>query len=115
MRAIRCRSQHSPRLRGSPRRCGRTTMRIRRTALAAAGLGLALVLAACGQNVAAPSAPQESAAPTGGVKVGVILPDTESSARWEGFDKPLLTEAMRAEGLEADIQNAQGDEQKFST
>ena len=90
-------------------------MRIRRTALAAAGLGLTLVLAACGQNVAAPSAPQESAAPTGGVKVGVILPDTESSARWEGFDKPLLTEAMRAEGLEADIQNAQGDEQKFST
>jgi D-xylose transport system substrate-binding protein len=90
-------------------------MRIRRTALAAAGLGLALVLAACGQNVAAPSAPQESAAPTGGVKVGVILPDTESSARWEGFDKPLLTEAMQAEGLQADIQNAQGDEQKFST
>ncbi len=28
--------------------------------------------------------------PTGGVKVGVILPETETSARWEGFDKPLL-------------------------
>ncbi|GAA0930185.1 sugar ABC transporter substrate-binding protein [Pseudonocardia zijingensis] len=90
-------------------------MRIRRTALAAAGLGLALVLAACGQNVAAPEAPAESEAPTGGVKVGVILPETESSARWEGFDKPLLEEAMRAEGLDADIQNALGDEQKFST
>jgi len=91
-------------------------MRIRRTALAAAGLGLALVLAACGQNAAAPSAPaEESAAPTGGAKVGVILPETESSARWEGFDKPLLEEAMRAEGLDADIQNALGDEQKFST
>ncbi|QYN38400.1 substrate-binding domain-containing protein [Pseudonocardia sp. DSM 110487] len=90
-------------------------MRIRRTALAAAGLGLALVLAACGQNVAAPSAPAQSEAPAGGVKVGVILPETESSARWEGFDKPLLEEAMRAEGLDADIQNALGDEQKFST
>jgi D-xylose transport system substrate-binding protein len=91
-------------------------MRIRRTALAAAGLGVALVLAACGQNVAAPSAPPETdAAPAGGVKVGVILPETESSARWEGFDKPLLEEAMRAEGLDADIQNALGDEQKFST
>ncbi|MHA6628649.1 sugar ABC transporter substrate-binding protein [Pseudonocardia sichuanensis] len=91
-------------------------MRIRRTALAAAGLGLALVLAACGQNAAAPSAPaEESAAPAGGAKVGVILPETESSARWEGFDKPLLEEAMRAEGLDADIQNALGDEQKFST
>ncbi len=90
-------------------------MRIRRTALAAAGLGLALVLAACGQNVAAPSAPPETEASTGGIKVGVILPETESSARWEGFDKPLLEEAMRAEGLDADIQNALGDEQKFST
>jgi D-xylose transport system substrate-binding protein len=90
-------------------------MRIRTTALAAAGLGLALVLAACGQNVAAPSAPTESEAPSGGTKVGVILPETESSARWEGFDKPLLQEAMRAEGLDADIQNALGDEQKFST
>ena len=45
----------------------------------------------------------------------MILPETDSSARWEGFDKPLLTEAMQAEGLHADIQNAQGDEQKFST
>jgi D-xylose transport system substrate-binding protein len=92
-------------------------MRIRRTALAAVGLGLALTLTACGQNAAAPSAPSDSgsAAPTGGVKVGVILPETASSARWEGFDKPLLTQAMAAEGLDADIQNAQGDEQKFST
>ena len=94
-------------------------MRIRRTAIAAAGLGLALTLAACGQNAAAPSAPAESggaAAPAeGSTKVGVILPETDSSARWEGFDKPLLTEAMKAEGLDADIQNAQGDEQKFAT
>jgi D-xylose transport system substrate-binding protein len=90
-------------------------MRIRRTAIAAAGLGLALTLAACGQNAAAPSAATQSAAPTGGTKVGVILPETDSSARWEGFDKPLLAAAMQAEGLDADIQNAQGDEQKFST
>ncbi len=90
-------------------------MGIRRTATAAAGLGLALALAACGQNTAAPAAPPASAAPAGGAKIGVILPETESSARWEGFDKPLLTAAMQAEGLDADIQNAQGDEQKFST
>ncbi len=92
-------------------------MRIRSTALTAAGLGLALALTACGQNTAAPSAPASSApaAPEGATKVGVILPETDSSARWEGFDKPLLTAAMQAEGLQADIQNAQGDEQKFST
>ena len=92
----------------------------RRAATMAAGLGLTMVLAACGQNAAAPApsggggAPS-AAAPAGGVKVGVILPETQSSARWEGFDKPYLTEAMRAQGLDADIQNAQGDEQKFST
>jgi D-xylose transport system substrate-binding protein len=91
-------------------------MRLRKTAFAAAGLGLALTLAACGQNSAAPSAAGgTSAAPAAGVKVGVILPETASSARWESFDKPLLTQAMAAEGLQADIQNAQGDEQKFST
>jgi len=77
-----------------------------------------MVLAACGQNAAAPSsgAGASSAAPAAsGIKVGVILPETKTSARWEGFDKPLLTEAMKAEGLDADIQNALGDEQKFST
>jgi D-xylose transport system substrate-binding protein len=91
-------------------------MRIRRTAQAAVGLGLALALAACGANSAAPAgpaaAPEVAAdAPT----VGVILPETESSARWEGFDKPLLEEAMAAAGLDADVQNAQGEEQRFST
>ncbi|MFC4944399.1 sugar ABC transporter substrate-binding protein [Pseudonocardia sp. GCM10023141] len=93
-------------------------MRLRKTALAVAGLGMSLALAACGQNAAAPSAPAGSsapAAPAAGAKVGVILPETASSARWEGFDKPLLTKAMAAAGLQADIQNAQGDEQKFST
>ncbi|HEX8520436.1 MAG TPA: substrate-binding domain-containing protein [Pseudonocardia sp.] len=93
----------------------------RRAAVMAAGLGLTMALAACGQNAAAPApAPSggggASAAPAaGGAKIGVILPETKSSARWEGFDKPLLTAAMQAEGLQADIQNAQGDVQKFST
>ena len=94
------------------------TTAVKRTAVLAAGLGLTMALAACGQNAAAPSSggSSPSAAPAaGGTKVGVILPETQSSARWEGFDKPLLTAAMQAEGLDADIQNAQGDEQKFST
>jgi D-xylose transport system substrate-binding protein len=88
-------------------------------AVLAAGLGLTMALAACGQNAAAPSSSgggAQSAAPaSGGLKVGVILPETKTSARWESFDKPLLTAAMQAQGLNADIQNALGDEQKFST
>jgi D-xylose transport system substrate-binding protein len=85
--------------------------------VAALGLGLVLTLSACGANSSGGSSSGgSSAAPsTGGVKVGVILPETDTSARWEGFDKPMLDKAMRAQGLDPDIQNAQGDEQKFST
>ena len=48
-------------------------------------------------------------------KVGVILPDTASSARWETADRPFLTKAFKDAGVEADIQNANGDKAKFST
>ncbi|RZS89524.1 monosaccharide ABC transporter substrate-binding protein (CUT2 family) [Motilibacter rhizosphaerae] len=51
----------------------------------------------------------------GGAKVGVILPDTQSSARWESFDRPLLQKALSDAGLQADIQNAQGDTSKQET
>jgi D-xylose transport system substrate-binding protein len=94
-------------------------MRSTRLALLAAGMGLTLALSACGANEESPSGSggeqgteNES---TGGIPVGVILPETASSARWEGFDKPMLEAALKAEGLDPDIQNAQGDVQKFST
>jgi len=90
-------------------------MRTRRTAQLALGLGVALTLAACGQNAAAPTTDASGEVAEGAPRVGVILPETESSARWEGFDRPLLEAAMQEAGLDADIQNAQGDEQTFST
>lgn len=93
-------------------------MRSKNLACIAAGLGVALTLTACGANQATPSGGSGESQPaenTGGVKVGVILPETATSARWEGFDKPMLETAMRAEGLDPDIQNAQGDVQKFTT
>ncbi|WP_424185203.1 sugar ABC transporter substrate-binding protein [Actinokineospora sp. G85] len=91
-------------------------MRSKTLALVAAGLGTALALSACGANQAAPSSGGASDTPSGGgIPVGVILPETATSARWEGFDKPMLDAAMRAKGLDPDIQNAQGDVQKFST
>jgi D-xylose transport system substrate-binding protein len=94
---------------------------MRRTTLAllSAGVGVTLVLSACGANQASNAGGgggnTSGGAPSGGIKVGVILPDTASSARWEGFDKPLLEKAMKDAGLDPDIQNAQGDVQKFST
>ncbi|WP_199443231.1 sugar ABC transporter substrate-binding protein [Umezawaea beigongshangensis] len=93
-------------------------MRSKSLALVAAGTGLAVALTACGANSGGstdPSASNDSGSTGGGTKVGVILPETASSARWEGFDKPLLEAALKAEGLDADIQNAQGDNQKFTT
>jgi len=45
----------------------------------------------------------------------VILPDAASSPRWENFDKKYLEEGLTDAGFEADIQNAQGDVNKYST
>jgi len=45
----------------------------------------------------------------------VILPDAASSPRWENFDKKYLEEGLTAAGFDADIQNAQGDVNKYST
>ena len=42
------------------------------------------------------------------VQVCVLLPDTQSSVRWQQFDKPLLTKAFQNAGVSALIQNALG-------
>ncbi|MBB5960043.1 D-xylose transport system substrate-binding protein [Saccharothrix tamanrassetensis] len=92
-------------------------MRSRSLALIAVGTGLAVAVTACGANTSGGGSTSDTNtnSGSGGAKVGVILPETATSARWEGFDKPLLEKALRAEGLDPDIQNAQGDVQKFST
>jgi len=92
-------------------------MRSKTLASIAVTAGLALAVTACGANTSSNtggSTETKSGSGTG-AKVGVILPETKTSARWEGFDKPLLEAALKAEGLDPDIQNAQGDVQKFST
>jgi D-xylose transport system substrate-binding protein len=119
-------------------------MRKSTLALLAASSGLALALTACGNNsspsnsasgsgsgggascpaigaglpapAAVPSPPSTGAATGGGngALVGVILPETATSARWAAFDQPMLEKALTAEGLKPIIQNAQGDDQKFA-
>ncbi len=42
-------------------------------------------------------------------KVAVLLPDSKSSVRWETVDRPSLQAAFDAAGVEAEIQNAEGD------
>jgi D-xylose transport system substrate-binding protein len=48
-------------------------------------------------------------------KVGVILPDTTSSTRYTLYDAPLLDKALSAAGLTPNVQNAQGDKNKFAS
>jgi D-xylose transport system substrate-binding protein len=69
---------------------------------------------AAATSAAATSAAPSSAAAAGGT-VGVILPDTQSSTRWETADRPALVKAFGAAGIKADIQNALGDNAKFQS
>ena len=48
-------------------------------------------------------------------KVGVILPDSASSARWETADRKYLEAAFKAANVQYDIQNAQNDKTQFQT
>ena len=48
-------------------------------------------------------------------KIGVILPDSKSSVRWETADRKYLEEAFKAAGVDHVIQNAQGDKNAFQT
>jgi len=69
---------------------------------------------------AAPAATSSAAAPVSSAPaasgtVGVILPDTQSSVRWETADRPALNKAFAAAGFKADIQNALGQNAKFQT
>jgi D-xylose transport system substrate-binding protein len=82
-------------------------------------LAMAFTVAACGGNDdnggggSSSSKSSSDSKPKG--KIGVILPDTASSARWENADRPAFAAAFKAAGIDADIQNANGDKAKFAT
>jgi D-xylose transport system substrate-binding protein len=81
-------------------------MRKATIAVAVAGLLASGSTAACGDD------PDLG---TGSGKVGVILPDTKSSARWSTADPRFLKAAFDAAGVPVDIQNAQNDRSAFQT
>ena len=84
---------------------------------AAAAAACALVLTACGDDGGSSGSAAGGGAGEGGEggTVGVILPDATTSPRWEANDRPLLQAAFEEAGIEADIQNADGDVSKFGT
>jgi D-xylose transport system substrate-binding protein len=88
---------------------------ISRRALAIGGAlcALTFAVAACGSDDNnSTSSSGGGASTTSGnkaQKVGVLLPDTKSSVRWESFDRPLLQQAFKSAGVPVTIDNAQGD------
>ncbi|PZA21445.1 sugar ABC transporter substrate-binding protein [Modestobacter versicolor] len=87
----------------------------RRTLMTALAATLVFGLAACGSDDDGGSGGGGGGGEEAAGKVGVILPDTESSTRWESFDRPLLEQAFEDAGIEYDIQNAEGDAQRMAT
>ena len=88
---------------------------ISRRALAIGGAlcALTFAVAACGSdnnsNTSSSSGGASTSSASKAQKVGVLLPDTKSSVRWESFDRPLLQDAFKSAGVPVTIENAQGD------
>jgi len=80
---------------------------------------LAFGVAGCTSSTTTPPASTGSATSTStsaaGGKVGVILPETATSARWENADRPAIQAECQKKGLTCDIQNAQGQDQQEKT
>jgi D-xylose transport system substrate-binding protein len=100
-------------VRGPGRKTDKEAIRVKRTlgTITAAVLGLSLTLAGCGSESDGGSGSGDKAEG----KIGVILPDTKSSVRWESADRPALEAAFKDAGVDYDIQNAEGDADKMAT
>ncbi|MDT5338866.1 MAG: D-xylose transport system substrate-binding protein [Mycobacterium sp.] len=83
------------------------------TLLLTAVIGVGLTLTACSSGSNTPSSSTSSDAKSG--KVGVILPDTKSSVRWETKDRPALEAAFKKAGVAYTIQNAEGSADTMAT
>lgn len=77
-------------------------------------LGAALALTGCGSDEDGDDTKDNGSGNDVAGKIGVILPDTESSVRWESADRPELEKAFEAAGVEYDIQNAEGDVERMT-
>lgn len=82
-------------------------MRRLRTLSVGVIIGVGLALTACSSG--------SDSSGSGAGKVGVILPDTKSSVRWESKDRPALEAAFQDAGVDYTIQNAGGSADTMAT
>jgi D-xylose transport system substrate-binding protein len=80
----------------------RRTIAVVATAVAVGGLVAAVASAKPAQRAAT-------------AEVAVLLPDTQSSVRWETADRPFLAAAFKKAGISSNIVNAQGSAQTQQT
>ena len=88
-------------------------MRLRISALALVGLLGLGSLAGCTDDGGGDGGDDPGSRAAGPGKVGVILPDTDSSQRWGSDDPKLLKAAFDDADVPVDIRNAQGDRAEF--
>src|SRR6476646_5240429 len=80
--------------------------------LAAAGM---LSLAACGSDDSGSGSSASGSSAAAAKRACIMLPDADSSSRWENGDRPALESQFKAIGFETDIQNALNDTGKYAT
>ena len=90
-------------------------MRKKLLALAAVGLLATATMTACDDSNKSSDAGSGSGSGggSGKARVGVILPDTESSTRWKDVDAKYLKQAFDAQNVPVEIVNAEGDKANF--
>src|SRR4051794_20376286 len=80
--------------------------------VAAAGV---LSLTACGSDDSGGGSSASGSASAAAKRACVMLPDADSSSRWENGDRPALESSFKKIGFETDIQNALNDTGKYAT
>jgi len=90
---------------------------MRKTTVGLIGAAVALAVAVTGCSSSKKSSGGGSSGGGGKASgtIGVILPDTVTSTRYTLYDAPLITQAITAAGYKADVQNAQGSNDKFAS
>ena len=89
-------------------------MKRKQSLMVVGALGVAMALTACGSDSSSGSGSGSDGSGKSNGKIGVILPDTKSSVRWESADRPALEAAFKAAGVDYSIQNAEGDADKMT-
>jgi hypothetical protein len=88
---------------------------MRKTTVGLIGAGVALAVALTGCSSSKKSGGGGSSGGKASGTIGVILPDTITSTRYTLYDAPLITKAITNAGYKADVQNAQGSNDKFAS